>query len=118
MASWWASWFVHWIVQVDLAEPSHLVTDVLRFLLEKTQTKSSRLTMDFVFEPDLGASKKAHSHLGLSNRGEPARHGIRKLRRNELVANLRQSGGNFVQTIVAHGRGAPISQSPASLFHY
>src|SRR5215470_19138159 len=77
-----------WIVQVDLPEPSHLVRDVPRFLPEKTQEKSGLLALDFAVECDLGAGKKAHGHLGLSNCGESVCRRVPELRRNQPVANL------------------------------
>jgi hypothetical protein len=106
-----------WIFHVDLPEPSHRVTDVLRFPLEKAQLKSSNLTLDFAFERNLGAGKKAHGYLGFPNRRKPARRGIPKFRRDQLVSDLRRSGRNNVQTIVPHGRGSPILAVPANLFH-
>jgi hypothetical protein len=107
-----------WILQVDLSEPSYLVTDVVRFPLEKAQPKSSNLTLDFAFKHDLGAREKAHGHLGFSNYREPACRGIQKLGRDQLISDLRRSGSNTVQTVVAHGRGVPIIQCPANLFDF
>jgi len=46
-----------WIIHVDLPEPSNPVTDVPRFLLEKTQEKSRLLSLDVLIERDLGARK-------------------------------------------------------------
>jgi hypothetical protein len=40
------------ILYIDLPEPGHFVTDVLRFPPEKAQLN---LTLDFVIERDLGA---------------------------------------------------------------
>src|SRR3984893_6859852 len=96
------------IVQVDLPEPCHLVTDVLRFPLEKAQAKSPNLTLDFAFERDLGARKKEHGHLRFSDRGKPACRGTPKFRCDQLVSDGRRSGLNIVQTVVAHDRGSPI----------
>jgi hypothetical protein len=106
-----------WILQVDLSEPSHLVTDVVRFPLEQAQPKSRNLTLDFAFKHDLGARKKADSYLGFPNGAKPAGRGIPKFRRDQLISDLRRSGSNIVQTVVAHGRGAPIVQCPASSAH-
>jgi hypothetical protein len=39
-----------WILQVDLSEPSYLMTDVVRFPLEQAQPKSRDLTPDFAFK--------------------------------------------------------------------
>jgi hypothetical protein len=89
------------------------MTDVVRFPLEQAQPKSRNLTPDFAFKHDLGARKKAHGHLGFSNCREPARGGIPELGRDQLISDLRRSGSNIVQTVVAHGRGAPIIQCPA-----
>jgi hypothetical protein len=52
-----------WIVHVHLPKPSHSVTDELRFPLEKAQLKSRNHPLDLVLERDLGARKKADSHL-------------------------------------------------------
>jgi hypothetical protein len=101
-----------WIVHVDLPEPSHLVTDVLRFPLEKAQLKSRNHTLDFALERDLGARKKAHGHLGFPNGAKPARRGIPKFRRDQLVSDRSRSGRNSVQTVVAHGRESPILAVP------
>jgi hypothetical protein len=95
------------IVQVDLPEPPHPVRDVPRFLLEETQQKSGLLPLDFPVERDLGTSKKAHGHLGFSNRSESVCRGVPKLHRNQLVSDLGRSRRDFVQTVVAHGGGAP-----------
>jgi hypothetical protein len=104
-----------WIFHVDLPEPSNGVTDVLRFPLEKAQAKSPDLTLDFAFERDLGARKKAHCHIRFSHGGEAAGHGIPKFRRDQLVSDTRRSRRNIVQTVVAHGRGSPI-QCPQKPF--
>jgi hypothetical protein len=56
-----------WILHVDLPKPSHLVTDVLRFPLEKAQPKSPNLTLDLLLERNLGARKQADSYLGFPN---------------------------------------------------
>jgi hypothetical protein len=87
-----------WIVQVDLPEPSHLVTDVLRLLLEKAQLKSRSRTPDFAFERDLGTRKKAHGHFRFPNGGKPAGRGIPKFRRDQLISDLRRPGCNSVRT--------------------
>src|SRR5579864_4076453 len=92
-----------WIVQIDLPEPSHRVTDVFRLSLEKAQPKSSNLTLDFAFKHDLGARKKAHGHLGFSNCREPACRGIPKFGRDQLISDLCGSRCNSVQAVVAHG---------------
>src|SRR5580704_1899308 len=97
-----------WIILVDLSESSHCVTDLLGFPLGKPQLKSRKLTLDFVCERDLCARKKVHSHFGFSHRRKPACRGIPKFGRDQLVSDLRWSGCNIVQTVVAHGRGAPI----------
>jgi hypothetical protein len=105
-----------WIVHVDLPEPGHCVTDPLRLFLEKPQLKSSKLTLDFVFERHLGTGKKAYRHLGFLNGAKPACRGIPKFGRDQLVSDLRRSGRNNVQTVVAHGR-LLLFQCPANLFH-
>jgi len=79
-----------WIVQIDLPEPPNPMRDVPRFPLEKTQEKSGLRSLDFAIERDLGARKKAHRHLGVSNCGESVCRGVPKLRRNQLVSNLRR----------------------------
>ena len=43
------------IFQVDLSEPSHLVNDCLAMALEKAEKESDRLTLDLIFECNLGA---------------------------------------------------------------
>jgi len=88
------------IVQVDLPEQCHLVTDVLRSPLEKGQPKSP-LALDLLLERNLCARKKAHGHLRFSNRGKPACRGTPKFRCDQLVADLCRSGRNIVQTVVA-----------------
>jgi hypothetical protein len=105
------------IVQVHLPKPSYLVTEVLRFPPEKAQLKSSNLTLDFAFERDLSARKKAHGYLGLSSGGESAGRGIPKFRGDQLVSDRRRSGHNIVQTVVAHGGEAPIfgARQPVAL---
>jgi hypothetical protein len=86
------------IVQVDLVEPSHLVTDVLQLPLEKAQLKSGSRTLDFAFERDLGARKKADSYLGFPNGRKSAGRGIPKFRRDQLISDLRRPGCNSVRT--------------------
>src|SRR3984893_9355651 len=103
-----------WVVQVDLPEPPNPVRDVPRFPLEKTQEKSGLLPLNFAIERDLSTRKKAHGHLGFSDCGESVCRGIPKLRRNQLFSDLGWSRRNFVQAVVAHGRGAPICQRPPS----
>jgi len=69
-----------WIIHVDLPESSNPVTDMPRFLLEKTQEKSGLLSLDVLIESNLGAGKKTHGHLGLSDCRETLRGGVPKLR--------------------------------------
>jgi hypothetical protein len=45
-----------------------------------------------------------YRHLGLSNYREPARRGVPKLRRYQLVSALRWPRHNIMQAIIAHGR--------------
>jgi hypothetical protein len=86
-----------WILHIDLSEP---------------QPKSGNLTLDLVFERNLGARKKAHGYLGFPNGRKPACRGIPKFRRDQPVSDLRRSGRDNVQTVVAHGRGSPILAVP------
>jgi hypothetical protein len=79
------------IIQVDLPEPPHPVSDVPRFFLEKTQEKSGLLALDVTIERDLGAWEKADGHLRFADRGESLRRRVPKLRRNQLVSNLGRS---------------------------
>src|ERR1700730_12110575 len=95
-----------WILRVDLSEPSHRVTDVLRFFLEKAPLKSRNLTLDFLLERDLGARKKAHRHVWFSYSSKTARDRVRKICCHQFVSDRRRSGCNMVQTVVAHGRGS------------
>src|SRR5580704_5320160 len=104
------------IVQVHLPEPSHLVTDALRLPLEKAQLKSGSRTLDFAFERDLGARKKADSYFRFTTGGKPTGRGIPKFRRDQLVSDLRRSECDSVQTVVAHGRGAPMVAMPPLTF--
>src|SRR6266851_2333530 len=104
------------IVQVDLPEPRHLVVDLPLALLEKAQLKSRNLSLDLAFERDLGAGKKAHRNLGFSNRREPVRGGIPKLRCDQLVSDLRGSGRNIVQTVVAHVGNSYSYSAPELVF--
>ena len=60
-----------WIVHVDLPEPSHRVTDELRFFLEKAQAKSQNLTLDFAFERDLGARRRHTATFGSPTGAKP-----------------------------------------------
>jgi hypothetical protein len=106
------------IVQVHLPKPSHRVTDVLRLSLEKAQLKSRNLTLDFAFERDFRARKKAHGHLRLSNGGKPASRGIPKLRRDQLISDRRWPGCNMVQTVITHGMELLSVSAPANPFHF
>src|SRR6202521_5770410 len=101
-----------WIVHVDLPEPSHRVRDLLRFPLEKAQLKSRNHPLDLVLEHDLGARKKADRHLRFPDGRKPTGRRIPKFRRDEFVSDLRRSRCSSVQTVVAHGRGAPMVAVP------
>jgi hypothetical protein len=91
------------IVQVHLPKPSHRVIDMFRLPLEKAQLKSRNLMLDRLLERDLGARKKAHGHLRLSNGGKPASRGIPKLRRDQLISDRRWPGCNMVEAVITHG---------------
>src|ERR1700730_5677071 len=101
-----------WIVYVHLPEPSHRVTDELRFFLEKAQLKSRNHPLDLVLEHDLGARKKADRHLRFPDGRKPTGRRIPKFRRDEFVSDLRRSRCSSVQTVVAHGSGAPMVAVP------
>src|SRR6516165_6880357 len=106
------------IVQVHLPKPSDLVRETLRFPPEKAQSESGNLTLDFAFEHDLRAWRKAHRYFGFPNGGEATGCGLPKFRRDQLVSDLRRSGCNIVQTVVAHGGEAPIFECAADLSCY
>src|ERR1700730_12056876 len=106
-----------WIVHVDLPEPSHRVTDELRVFLEKAQLKSRNHPLDLPFDRDLGARKKDYRRLLFPDGRKPTGRRIPKFRRDEFVSDLRRSRCSSVQTVVAHGSGAPMVAVPAYLFH-
>jgi hypothetical protein len=60
------------------------------------------LALHFPLERDLRAGKKTHSYMRFSDGGETTSERVIELRRHQLVSDLRRSGRDEVQIVVAH----------------
>jgi hypothetical protein len=73
------------IVHMNLPKPSHL--------LPKFSVREKRMAVlnNILLEGDLGARKQTHRHGWLSDCGKTASDGVGKIRRYQLVSDLRGS---------------------------
>jgi hypothetical protein len=92
------------IVHIDLPEPGDLVGDRSLASAEKDKLEPGQFTLDLLVEADFRPGKKAHRQRGFFNRGKSACGGIPKLPRHQLITDLRGSGRDTMQTVIAHGR--------------
>jgi hypothetical protein len=90
-------------VQVDLPEPRDVFSQLL-----VGEGSERVIALDVAVEHQLGPGKKAHRHVGLSDRRKATRDGIDELGRNELVADLGRAVRYVLQTVVTHGWHTPI----------
>src|SRR6516164_9547608 len=83
------------LVNVDLPEPRQP-------LAKFPETIERVLQLDLPIEGDLSAGKKAHGDVRLANCSEAAGNRVLEPCRHQLVSDLRRSGRDVVQAVVAH----------------
>src|SRR5258708_18715971 len=86
--------------EIDEPKPSYVLLE--QYFWQKYKCA---IVFDIGFERDLRAGAEAHSYIGLSDRGEPARKRVRKLRGRQLVSDLCRTRCNKVQAVVTHFPG-------------